>query len=123
MTPPSVPAHCSFYVLIFFSSSSIKKLKLSGELICATPGAFIEDPTPQKITAKILSAGLFCGSSFYKRREKNCKEKKKNDHPLVIGENYINKMFLYFSFNIFYGCFYLSLNCTKTDKYSHQKGR
>ena len=27
--------------------------------MCATPGAFIEDSAPQKITAKTLSAGLF----------------------------------------------------------------
>jgi len=39
--------------------------------------AFIEDSTPQNITARILSVGLFCGAGFYKRREKNCKEKKK----------------------------------------------
>ncbi len=58
--------------------------------------AFIEDSTPQKITARILSVGLFCGASFNKRREKNCKEKKKDDHPLAIGKNYINKMFLFF---------------------------
>jgi len=59
--------------------------------------AFIEDSTPQKITAKILSVGLFCGAGFYKRREKNHKEKKKDDHPLAIGKNYINKMFLFFN--------------------------
>jgi len=53
--------------------------------------AFIEDSSPQKITARTLSAGLFCGTGFYKRREKNCKEKKKDDHPLAIGEKYINK--------------------------------
>jgi len=47
-----------------------------------------------KITARILSVGLFCGAGFYKRREKNCKEKKKDDFSLAIGENYINKMFL-----------------------------
>jgi len=39
--------------------------------------AFIEDSAPQKITARILSVGLFCGTGFYKRREKNCQEKKK----------------------------------------------
>jgi len=32
---------------------------------------------PQKITAKIQSIGIFHGASFYKRREKNYKEKKK----------------------------------------------
>jgi len=37
--------------------------------------AFIEDLAPQKITANILGVGLFCGAGFYKRREKNYKEK------------------------------------------------
>jgi len=58
--------------------------------------AFIEDLAPQKITARILSVGLFCGAGFYKRREINCKEKKKDELPPAIGENYINKMFLFF---------------------------
>ena len=58
--------------------------------------AFIEGSTPQKITAKILSVGLFCGAGFNKRREKNSKEKKKDDHTPAIGKNYINKIFLFF---------------------------
>ena len=57
--------------------------------------AFIEDSTPQKITAKVLRAGLFCGASFYKRREKNCKEKKRRSF-IAIGKNYKNKKFLFF---------------------------
>jgi len=32
--------------------------------------AFIEDSAPQKIAAKILKVGLFCGAGFYKRRDK-----------------------------------------------------
>jgi len=39
--------------------------------------AFIEDSTPQKITAKILSVGLFCGAGFYKRREKKLQREEK----------------------------------------------
>ena len=58
--------------------------------------AFIEDSAPQKITAKITKHEIFCGTGFYKRREKNCKEKKKDELPPAIGENYINKMFLFF---------------------------
>ena len=58
--------------------------------------AFIEDLAPQKITARILSVGLFCGAGFNKRREKNYKDKKKDDLSPAIGENYINKMFLFF---------------------------
>jgi hypothetical protein len=31
-----------------------------------------------------------------KKDDRNCKEKKKDDPSLAIGENYINKMFLFF---------------------------
>ena len=54
-------------------------------------GAFIEDSAPQKIIAKTLSVGIFCGTGFYKRREKNCQEKKKDELFPAIGKNYINK--------------------------------
>jgi len=53
--------------------------------------AFIEVSAPQKITAKTLSVGLFWGAGFYKRREKNYKEKKKDELSSAIGKNYINK--------------------------------
>ena len=53
--------------------------------------AFIEDSAPQKITAKIVMHGIFYGTGFYKRREKNCKEEKKDKLPPAIGKNYINK--------------------------------
>ena len=62
---------------MFYNALVKKILKLSQEFTCATLMAFIEDSTPQKITAKILSVGLFCGAGFNKRREKNYKEKKK----------------------------------------------
>jgi len=45
--------------------------------MCATPMAFIEDLAPQKIRAKITKQVIFCGTGFYKRREKNCQEEKK----------------------------------------------
>jgi len=45
-------------------------------------GAFIEVLAPQKIAAKTLGVGIFCGTGFYKRQEKNCKEKKKMNFPL-----------------------------------------
>jgi hypothetical protein len=32
--------------------------------------AFIEDSAPQKNTSKQLSRRIFCGTGFYKRREK-----------------------------------------------------
>ena len=56
-----------------------------------TSMAFIEDSAPQKMTAKIIKHEIFCGTGFYKRREKNCKEKKKDELPPAIGKNYINK--------------------------------
>ena len=59
--------------------------------------AFIEVSAPQKITAKTLSVGLFCGTGFYKRQEKKIQRKEKKYLSLAIGENYINKMFLFFN--------------------------
>jgi len=59
--------------------------------------AFIEDSAPQKNAGRQLSTRIFCGIGFYKRREKNYKEKKKDDLSLAIGENYIKKMFLFFN--------------------------
>jgi len=41
--------------------------------------------------------------------------RRKEDLSLAIGENYINKMFLFFLYFI-YGCFYLSLNHKESDK-------
>jgi len=58
--------------------------------------AFIEDSAPQKITAGTIKHETFCGTGFYKRREIKCQEKKKDELPLAIGENYINKIFLFF---------------------------
>jgi len=52
-----------------------------------------------KNAGKQLSARIFCGTGFYKRREKKFKEEKDDPFP-AIGENYINKMFL--SFNILF---------------------
>ena len=53
--------------------------------------AFIEDSAPQKITARIIKHEIFCGSAFYKRREKKCQEKKKDEFSPAIGKNDINK--------------------------------
>jgi len=63
--------------------------------------AFIEDSAPQKNAAITLSRKIFCGTGFYKRQEKNCKEKKKDDPSLAIGEKYINKN-VSFSFNFLF---------------------
>ena len=59
-------------------------------------GAFIEVLAPQKIAAKTLSVGIFYGTDFYKRQEKKLQREEKDDFPLAIGKNYINKMFLFF---------------------------
>ena len=74
---PPVPAHYTSTFKYFLSicvrtlrAEQIKKLKLSQELMCATPGAFIEDSAPQKNAGKQLSTRIFCGTSFYKRQEK-----------------------------------------------------
>jgi len=58
--------------------------------------AFIENSAPKKNTGKQLSIRFFCGTGFYKRREKKLQREEKDDPPLAIGENYINKMFLFF---------------------------
>jgi len=41
--------------------------------------------------SKIIMHEIFCSTGFYKRREKNCKEKKKDELSPAIGKNYINK--------------------------------
>jgi len=46
--------------------------------------------------SKDIKCRVFCGAGFYKRREINCKEKKKDELSPAIGKNYINKMFLFF---------------------------
>jgi hypothetical protein len=58
--------------------------------------AFIEDSAPQKNVGKQLSTRIFCGTGFYKCQEKKIQREKKDDPSLAIGENYINKMFLFF---------------------------
>ena len=41
--------------------------------------------------SKDIKCGAFCGAGFYKRREKNYKEKKKDELSPAIGKNDINK--------------------------------
>jgi len=40
--------------------------------------AFIEDLAPQKNAGKQLSTRIFCGTGFYKRREKKLQREEKN---------------------------------------------
>jgi len=49
-----------------------------------------------KNAGKQLSTRFFCGTGFYKRQEKKIQRKEKRYLSLAIGENYINKMFLFF---------------------------
>jgi len=58
--------------------------------MCAPLRAFIEDSGTAKNAGKQLNTGIFCGTGFYKRREK-----KKDDLSLAIGENYNNKKLIY----------------------------
>jgi len=50
-----------------------------------------------KNAGKQLSTRFFCGAGFYKRQEKKIQRKEKKYLSLAIGENYINKMFLFFN--------------------------
>ena len=58
--------------------------------------AFIEVSAPQKITIQIIMHEIFCGTGFYKRREKKLQREEKDELSPAIGKNYINKMFLFF---------------------------
>jgi len=50
--------------------------------------AFIENSAPQKNAGKQLSTRIFCGTGFYKRREKKiAKTRKKMILSLAIGKN------------------------------------
>lgn len=49
-----------------------------------------------KNAGRQLSMKFFAAPASTNARRRKCKEKKKDDHPLAIGKNYINKMFLFF---------------------------
>jgi len=84
--------------------------------------AFIEDSAPQKITARILSVGLFCGTGFCKRQEKKIQRKEKRYLSLAIGENYINKN-VSFLLTFYLYMFLLIANRKESEKNKHRKGR
>jgi len=84
--------------------------------------AFIENSAPQKITAKIIKHEIFCGTGFYKRREKNCKEKKKDELSPAIGKNYINKN-VSFLLTFYLYMFLLIANRKESEKNCHRKRR
>ena len=58
--------------------------------MCDTEGVYRRLSTAKK-AGKQLSTRFFCGTGFYKRREKNCQEKKKDELFPAIGKNDINK--------------------------------
>ncbi len=59
--------------------------------------AFIEASAPQKNAGIQLSRRFFAVPASTNARRRNCKEKKKDDPSLAIGENYIKKIFLFFN--------------------------
>jgi len=58
-------------------AEQIKKLKLSEEFICTTSRAFIEDSGTAKKCRRAIKHEVFCGTGFYKRREKKSKRRKR----------------------------------------------
>ena len=84
--------------------------------------AFIEDLAPQKITAKTLSVGLFCGTGFNKRQEKKIQRKEKKYISLAIGENYINKN-VSFLLTFYLWMFLLIDNRKESENISRRKRR
>ncbi|GAG12150.1 unnamed protein product [marine sediment metagenome] len=89
--------------------------------MCDTEGVYRKLSTAKK-TARILSVGLFCGAGFYKRREKKIQRKEKRYLSLAIGENYINKMFLFFNI-LFMDVFTYRLTAKNPIKIVTVKGR
>jgi len=74
----------------------IKKTKtILRAYICDIDGVYRRLSTA-KNAGKQLSTGIFAALPSTNAGRKKFKEKKKDDHPLAIGENYINKMFLFF---------------------------
>ena len=99
--------------------------------MCDTEGVYRRLSTA-KNAGKQLSTRFFCGTGFYKRQEKNCKEKKKEVLSPAIGKNYINKKVSFLPVRvrtqtgllIFYFCMFLLIaNRKESKRYSHRKGR
>ena len=66
--------------------------------MCATSRAFIEDSgTAKKCRQAITQENFLRHWLLQTPGEENYKAKKKDDPSLAIGENYINKMFLFFN--------------------------
>jgi len=126
---PPVPDHCPSTFKYFlsvcvctFQAEQIKKTKtILRAYICDIDGVYRRLSTT-KNAGNQLGTRFFCGTGFYKRREINCKEKKKDELSPAIGENYINKNVSFLL--IFYLCMFLLIaNHKESEKNSHRKGR
>jgi len=69
MPPPS-----PLFLLTFFDK---KILKLSQEFVCTTPVGVYRRLSTAKNAGKQLSTKIFCGTGFYKHREKKLQRKEK----------------------------------------------
>jgi hypothetical protein len=78
-------------------AKQIKKTKtILRDYICGIDGVYRRLRHCKKNAGRRLSRKFFAALASTNAGEKNHKEKKKDDPFLAIGENYINKMFLFF---------------------------
>jgi len=91
--------------------------------MCAASMAFIEDSgTAKKYKQAIKQENFFAAPASTNARRRNSKEKKKDDPSLAIGENYINKIFLFFNI-LFMDVFTYRLTTRKPKILATVKGR
>ncbi|MCD6578520.1 hypothetical protein J7L48_03525, partial [bacterium] len=87
-------------------AEQIKKTKtILRVYMCDNEGVYRRLSTA-KNTCKQLSRRIFCGTGLYKRQEKKILGEKDDLSP-AIGENYINKMFLFFFLTFYLWMFLL----------------
>ena len=108
--------------------------------MCDTEGC-LQKTQHRKKCSNNIKHEIFCGTGFYKRREKNYQEKKKDELSPAIGKNYINKNVSFLPVRVrtclradthrqaqtglltfYYRCFYLSLTARNPKKISTEKG-
>lgn len=105
-SPPSlpVPVHCSSTFKYFLSAcmrtlraEQIKKTKtILRVYMYGNEGVYRRLITAKKYRQAIKQENFLRHWLLQTPGRRNCKEKKKDDPSLAIGENYINKMFLFF---------------------------
>ena len=64
--------------------------------MCDIDGVYRRLNHRKKCRQAIKHENFFAALASTNAGRRNCKEKKKDDLSLAIGENYINKMFLFF---------------------------